>query len=51
MDEKDRRRITRNLTALKERVGADLDHIVDKLIERDIFDIWIKVSSQKSEVM
>ena len=43
MDDRDRLKITRNLSALKERVGADLDPILDKLIERDVFDIRIKV--------
>ena len=43
MDYRDRLKITRNLTELKERVGADLDPVLDKLIERDIFDIRIKV--------
>lgn len=42
MEDRDRLKITRNLTALKERIGADLDPILDRLIERDIFDIRIK---------
>ena len=31
---------------VKERVEGDLDYIVDRLIEKDIFSIQIKVSPQ-----
>ena len=50
MDYRDRLKITRNLTELKERVGADLDPVLDKLIERDIFDIRIKVHVRVSKI-
>lgn len=42
MDKYDQRKITRNLVVVKERVEGDLDFIVDRLIEKDIFTIQIK---------
>ena len=38
MNREQRKRITQNLTNLKERL-VDLDPIIDKLIERDVFTL------------
>ena len=45
MDKYDQRKITRNLVIVKERVEGDLDHVVDRLIEKDIFTIQTKVKT------
>ena len=43
MDGRDKQRFTRNWSALKERVGGDLDRILDRLLEENIFDVETKV--------
>ncbi|KAK3589492.1 hypothetical protein CHS0354_030615 [Potamilus streckersoni] len=49
MDKLDQKKITRNLTFIKDRIGVDINAFVDRLIEKDVFEINVKEDIESAQ--